>query len=122
MATSILNKKSTTKLLSALLLMVFFGASSSNAYAWRWTGSGTVTGVVPFNGNGFDVMPTAMGAVTGCTGYGVRVQAGYPAGATLTDADVKNYLAIVLTAHAASKPLQFIISDADCYVYRIVLN
>jgi hypothetical protein len=88
-----------------------------SAFAWRYTPAALVTSIIPFPGGGFDVRPIDLTGIAGCTD--LRVQKGVLG---LTDADVHAYLALVLTSHATDKKLTFIINDADCYVYRVILN
>lgn len=107
------------KLIRPFVLTTAIAASllSPSAIAWRYTPAALVTSIIPFPGGGFDVLPRDMTGITGCSE--LRVQKGILG---LTDSDVRSYLAMVLTANVADKKLSFIINDADCYVYRIILN
>lgn len=97
------------------MMASFFSCPS--AYAWRFTPAAQVVHIMPFPGAGFDVRPTDMTGIAGCSE--LRVQKGY---VDLTEGDVHAYLSLVLMANAMGKKLVFVINDADCYVYRIVLD
>ena len=101
--------------------MVLFAAMSmvlcADALAWRSSVPSQVTDITPFPGGGFDVRPVDNSGIAGCPQF--RVQTGMIG---LTDADTRSYLALALVANASNKKLTFIVNDADCYVYRIILN